>query len=83
VMDAINRWKGQNCMSANMSSFDRALRLIIGAVLVALALGLHDAGNAPASGIWWGWIGVIPLATAFFGYCPLYRLLGISTCAKE
>lgn len=70
-------------MTSNMSSFDRGLRLFVGAVLVALALGLHDAGNAPQSGIWWAWIGVIPLATAFFGYCPLYRLLGFSTCKNE
>lgn len=69
-------------MTTNMSNFDRALRLIVGILLVALALGLHDAGNAPQSAIWWGWIGVIPLATAFLGWCPLYRLLGISTCKR-
>ncbi len=67
-------------MTTNMSNLDRGLRLIVGVVLIALALGLHDAGNAPASGLWWGWIGVIPLATAFIGWCPLYRVLGISTC---
>ncbi|MGL4396405.1 MAG: YgaP family membrane protein [Hyphomicrobium sp.] len=69
-------------MTTNMSNFDRALRLIVGILLVALALGLHDAGNAPQSAIWWGWIGIIPLATAFLGWCPLYRLLGISTCKR-
>ncbi len=66
-------------MTPNMSNADRALRMIAGFILLALALGLHDAGNAPQSAIWWGWIGVIPLATAFFGWCPLYRLLGIGT----
>jgi membrane-associated protease RseP (regulator of RpoE activity) len=70
-------------MTPNMSSLDRGLRLLIGAVLVALALGLHDAGNAPQSGIWWAWIGVIPLATAFLNFCPLYKLLGISTCSRS
>lgn len=69
-------------MSSNMATWDRALRLVVGATLVALALGLHDAGNAPQSGLWWGWFGLIPLSTAFFGYCPLYRLLGISTCSR-
>jgi hypothetical protein len=69
-------------MTQNMSNTDRAIRMILGLVLIALALGLHDAGNAPQSAIWWGWIGVIPLATAFFGWCPLYRLLGISTHSK-
>ncbi|HMN38118.1 MAG TPA: DUF2892 domain-containing protein [Hyphomicrobium sp.] len=69
-------------MTRNMSNLDRALRLILGVVLIALALGLHDVANAPASGIWWGWLGIIPLATALIGWCPLYRLLGISTCKK-
>jgi len=44
-------------MTTNMSNVDRALRLIAGIVLIALALGLHDAGNSPASNIWWGWFG--------------------------
>mgnify|MGYP000908398918 FL=1 len=69
-------------MTSNMSNFDRAMRLIAGIVLIALALGLHDAGNAPASAVWWGWFGLIPLATAFIGWCPLYKLLGISTAKK-
>lgn len=69
-------------MSINMSNFDRGFRAVAGLILLALALGLHDAGNAPQSGLWWGWIGIIPLATAFFGWCPLYRLLGISTCSR-
>ncbi|MCA9629559.1 MAG: DUF2892 domain-containing protein, partial [Myxococcales bacterium] len=28
----------------------------------------------------WGWIGVVPLLTGLAGHCPLYRLLGVSTC---
>ena len=66
-------------ITTNMSNLDRGIRTIGGAVLVALALGLHDAGNAPQSALWWGWIGVVPLATAFFGWCPLYQMLGINT----
>ena len=31
-------------------------------------------------GQWWGWIGVVPLLTAFVGFCPAYRILGLSTC---
>jgi hypothetical protein len=27
-----------------------------------------------------GWIGVIPILTAIFAYCPLYSFLGCSTC---
>ena len=30
-----------------------------------------------------GLIGLIPIATAFLQWCPLYTLLGISTCKPE
>jgi hypothetical protein len=36
---------------------------------------------APATGYnWIGWIGVVPLITALIGNCPLYSILGVSTC---
>lgn len=70
-------------MTQNMSNIDRALRTAAGFILIALAMGFHDAGNAPESAIWWGWIGVVPLATAFFGWCPLYGFLGISTYTRS
>ena len=31
----------------------------------------------------WGWIGVVPLATAALGWCPLYTVLGINTCGLK
>ena len=31
----------------------------------------------------WGWIGIVPLATALMGNCPAYSLLGIKTCKKQ
>ena len=58
-------------MSTNVGTVDRALRAIAGLVLIALAL---------FGGHWWGWIGIVPLVTAFVGFCPAYRLLGLSTC---
>jgi hypothetical protein len=30
----------------------------------------------------WGWIGIVPLATGIFRFCPLYALLGIKTCKR-
>ena len=46
--------------------------MIAGVVLIALA----------ATGVvgWWGWLGVVPLLTGSLNFCPLYPLLGISTC---
>jgi hypothetical protein len=70
-------------MQQNVGSLDRALRFVVGLGLIALALGLHDPANAPQSGLWWGWIGIIPLATSIFGTCPVYSLLGLSTCGKR
>ena len=60
-------------MNANVGTLDRALRAALGLVLLALTLsGVIGA---------WGWIGVVPLATAAFRFCPLYTLLGIRTCS--
>ena len=58
-------------MNKNIGSVDRVIRIIIGIVLIALTLN----GNVGA----WGWIGIIPLATALINFCPLYRILGFSS----
>lgn len=56
----------------NIGTTDRMIRFAAGAALVALAA----AGTIGA----WGWIGVVPLATAFVKFCPAYTLLGLKTC---
>jgi hypothetical protein len=55
---------------------DRALRIVVGLLLIAAALGLFGAAFQSV----WAWIGVIPLATGLAGWCPLYTVLGIRTC---
>ena len=62
-------------MTANVGSIDRVLRVVIGVVLVALAV----TGTIGP----WGWIGLVPLATAALGFCPLYAMLGFSTCPSK
>lgn len=58
-------------MSRNMGKSDRWIRGILGAVLLLLVFtGPHTA---------WGWLGVVLLATAIVGICPLYRLFGWTT----
>ncbi len=59
-------------MKANMGGMDRIARILVGVILIALA--------ATGQVGWWGWLGVIPLATGFIRFCPLYTLLGINTC---
>jgi len=62
-------------MNRNVGTLDRILRIVVGAVLIALVF----VGPKTA----WGWIGVIPLVTAFIGFCPAYRLLGICTSGPK
>jgi hypothetical protein len=62
-------------MQCNVGGIDRALRIIVGALLVALAI-------TNVVGVW-GWIGIVPLATGIFRFCPAYPLLGIKTCKKD
>ena len=56
----------------NIGSTDKIARLVVGALLFLLAL-LGQIGA-------WGWIGVVPVATALLGWCPAYTLFGIKTC---
>jgi hypothetical protein len=62
-------------MRQNEGSLDRALRVIVGIGLIAMVF----VGPKAA----WGWIGVIPLLTGLVGVCPLYRLVGMSTCPRR
>jgi len=62
-------------MTPNVGTIDRALRIGVGALLIlATLMGWIGA---------WGWIGVVPLATGFFRFCPAYLPFGMSTCATN
>jgi DUF2892 family protein len=63
-------------MTVNMGTFDRAARLVVGATLLAFALGYLAPGTIWN---WVGWIGVVPILTALLGNCPAYSVLGCST----
>jgi hypothetical protein len=62
-----------------MGTIDRALRVVIGVILIAYAIPI---GFSSTGWNWVGWIGVVPLLTAFVGVCPLYRMIGLSTCGR-
>ncbi|MCU0884509.1 MAG: DUF2892 domain-containing protein [Beijerinckiaceae bacterium] len=64
-------------MTTNVGLIDRILRALLGVALIAFALGYVQPGTGWN---WAGWIGVVPVLTALFGTCPLYSMLGISTC---
>jgi len=59
-------------MKTNVGTIDRAARIILGLILISLAF---IGPQTP-----WGWIGLLPLATALIGWCPAYSIFGIKTC---
>ena len=60
----------------NEGSIDRALRVILGVAL--LAWFFMDQGTGTLH--WLKLIGIVPLLTGLIGWCPLYSVLGLSTC---
>ena len=62
-------------MKTNIGGLDRAVRALLGIVLVALTL----MGSIGA----WGWLGLVLLGTAAIGWCPPYQIFGFSTCAAK
>jgi Protein of unknown function (DUF2892) len=65
----------RNVMIANVGSFDRVLRVVLGLALTgATLMGLVGA---------WGWIGVVVLATGLFRFCPAYLPFGFNSGARR
>jgi hypothetical protein len=60
---------------ANAGTIDRAFRALLGIGLISI---VFVGPQTP-----WGWLGLIPLATAAMGFCPAYSLLGINTCGTK
>ena len=59
----------------NVGHVDRALRIIVGLVLLSLVF------VGPKT--MWGLIGIIPIITGLTRRCPAYSPFGISTCRKR
>lgn len=62
-------------MNANVGTIDRSLRIVAGIALIALA--------ATGTIGYWGYVGVVPLFTGMFRFCPLYSALGLNTCGLK
>ncbi|MCV2350737.1 DUF2892 domain-containing protein [Paucibacter sp. Y2R2-4] len=62
-------------MKINVGTTDRVLRISAGLALIVLAA----TGTVGA----WGYIGIVPLLTGIFRFCPAYPLLGMNTCAMK
>ena len=59
----------------NEGTADRWLRFILGTIVLSLAF---IGPKTP-----WGYLGLIPILTALTGTCPVYTLLGYSTCSMR
>ncbi|MFO1012036.1 MAG: DUF2892 domain-containing protein [Planctomycetota bacterium] len=59
-------------LPVNEHPIERVLRVVVGLAAISLVF----VGPQTA----WGWIGLVPVFTGSFGSCPLYTLLGFSTC---
>ncbi len=60
-------------MKANVGGADKVIRLIVGIVLLSLVFWVKGPGR------WFGLLGILPLLTVVFSFCPVYPPLGIST----
>lgn len=59
-------------MEKNIGSIDKVLRVLVGLVLIALVF----VGPQTV----WGWIGVPFILIALFGWCPIYKVIGVNSC---
>lgn len=61
-------------MRKNIGTAERWLRIIAGLIILSLIYFIDSDWR------WIGLIGIVPLATALVGWCPVYALFGISSC---
>ena len=58
-------------MIHNVGGLDRVARAVVGVAI--LGAGLYFKS-------WWGLLGLVPLGTAVFRFCPAYLPFGLSSC---
>lgn len=61
-------------MVKNVNTVDQVVRIVAGLALISL---VFIGPKTP-----WGWVGLILVATGFISFCPIYRMLGISSLKK-
>lgn len=71
-------------MTSNVGTIDRTIRLIAGLLLLALPLIASNLGAPLGTALTFGAVilGLVLVGTAFMRFCPLYRVLGLSTGQK-
>ena len=61
-------------MKTNVGKVDRFVRILVGLAIIGVGIYMKS---------WWGLVGLVPLVTAFFGFCPAYLPFGLSTCSVK
>lgn len=67
-------------MPVNVGTIDQYVRIVVGLALIAYAL---QDGLSIQGWHWVGFIGLVPLVTAFFKSCPIYTVFGLSSRASR
>jgi hypothetical protein len=65
----------KNFLVVTEHPIERVIRVVLGLGIISL---VFIGPKTP-----WGWLGVLPVLTGLTGLCPLYTVLGISTCPKK
>jgi Protein of unknown function (DUF2892). len=65
----------RNFLVVTEHPIERVIRVLVGLGLISL---VFIGPKTP-----WGWIGILPVLTGATGICPLYTVLGISTCPRK
>jgi hypothetical protein len=60
-------------MKRNVGGIDRGLRIAVGLAIGAAGVWFKD---------WVGLMGIWPILTAVFGFCPMYVPFGLSSCRR-
>lgn len=58
-------------MKPNVGEKDAAVRIVLGSIIGLVGFYFKS---------WWGLLAIIPFLTAYFSFCPLYKLFGINSC---
>ena len=61
-------------MKKNVGNLDMIVRLILAVIIAALGWYYQS---------WWGLVALVPFATAFLHFCPVWAIFGISTMEKK
>lgn len=67
-------------IQCNVGGGDKAFRIVLGLVLIVVALVVEM--TTPLKIVTWI-VAAIALATAFMGFCPLNRMIGLNTCKPK